>query len=193
MASVPPNRQLKHTRAIVVQAYARDDGLWDLEAQLTDTKTRDLALASGVRPAGLPVHDMHLRVTIDRSLNVVEAHAESRSVPYPGECETIAPDYGKLVGLNLMQGFRHALRERLGGAAGCTHMSELAAVLPTAAVQAFAGEVSPWRKSESTDPSEARKKPFMIDRCHALKADGAVVLRYYPEWYHKNAESDDAQ
>ena len=60
-----PNRRHVHTRSIKVEAYARDDGLWDLEAVLTDMKARDFVLATGIRPVGEPVHDLVLTVTID--------------------------------------------------------------------------------------------------------------------------------
>ena len=47
----------------------------------------------------------------------------------------------RLVGLNLMQDFRKRLRERVGGVLGCTHITELAQMLPTAVVQGFVGYV----------------------------------------------------
>ena len=75
--------------------------------------------------------------------------AESLWVPYPGHCDTIGPDYRKLIGLNLLQDFRRHLQARLGGVHGCTHLTELANVLPTAAVQAFAGEVFKTRDSRA--------------------------------------------
>lgn len=189
MVSSPPTesagaRRRVHTRSIRVDAYARGDGLWDLEAELVDTKDRDFRLATGVRRAGDPVHDMRLTVTIDSHLNVVAASAQSRSVPYPGYCEAIGPDYGKLVGLNLTQDFRRRVRERLGGAHGCSHLSELAGALPTAAIQAFAGEViSTQDSSQPAQESAAERRPFQIDRCHALRADAPAVARFYPRWY----------
>ena len=36
------SRRLLHRRAIDVQVFARDDGLFEVEAELTDTKTRDV-------------------------------------------------------------------------------------------------------------------------------------------------------
>jgi len=42
-------RRPVHTRSIRVDAFARDDGLWDLEAELVDTKARDFPLATGLR------------------------------------------------------------------------------------------------------------------------------------------------
>ena len=178
-----PNRRHVHTRSIRVDAYARDDGLWDLEAVLTDTKSRDFPLATGMRPAGDPVHDMVLRVTIDTQTTIVAVAAESRWVPYPGYCDTIGPDYGKLVGLNLLQDFRRHVQARLGGVHGCTHITELAKVLPTAAVQAFAGEVFKTRDSAHAGHAHDDKMPWQLDRCHALRTDGPAVAKFYPRWH----------
>lgn len=176
------NRRHVHTRSIKVEAYARDDGLWDIEAVLTDTKARDFVLATGLRPFGEPVHDLGLTVTIDTQLNIVAAQARSSSVPYPGQCEAIEPEYSKLVGLNLLKDFRKLALARLGGVKGCTHLTELAGVLPTAAVQAFAGEV--FRTHESARQSE-EIRPWQLDRCHALRTDGPAVAQFYPRWHKR--------
>ena len=169
-------RRLVHTRRVAVEAYLREDGLWDLEARLVDLKARDFALVSGVRVAGQPVHDMLLTVTINRNFEVVAARAQTDQMPYPGQCNQITPAYEKLVGLNLLKGFKKAATERLGGVDGCTHMTELTAVLPTAAVQAFAGE----RVESAVNSAE---KPFQLDRCHAMRTDGEAVRQFYPIWY----------
>ncbi|CAD6540116.1 DUF2889 domain-containing protein [Paraburkholderia sabiae] len=139
--SPPVSRQLRHRRAIRADAYEREDGLWDIEACLTDEKPRDVTLASGVRPNGSPIHELWLRITIDRKLNVVDAEASSDWVPYPGLCEASNPAYRALIGLNLFQNFRRDAARLLAGTAGCTHLTELCAILPTAAIQAFAGDV----------------------------------------------------
>ena len=55
-------------------------------------------------------------------------------------------------------------------------------VLPTAVVQAFAGEVFDTRG----DGPQATK-PVQIDRCRALRSDGPTVLAYYPRWYRPAA------
>jgi len=173
-------RMLKHRRAIQIDAYAREDGLWDIDAEISDVKTRDAALASGLRPAGAPLHKLLLRVTIDTHFNVIAADAASDAVPYPGYCDTIGPAYAKLTGLNLMRGFRKSMQDVLGGVLGCTHITELAQLLPTAAIQAFAGDVF----DPHQQPGEAgeEQKPFQLDNCHALRTDGLAVAKYYPRW-----------
>ena len=189
-----PSRRFVHTRSIRVEAYARDDGLWDLEAELSDVKEKDFALAVGIRKAGEPVHAMQLRLTIDTALNVVDARAQSDWVPYPGHCDSFSDAYRQLIGLNLLHGFRHAVLQRLGGTKGCTHLTELAGVLPTAAIQAFAGEVYRPRDAahepEAADHQEAEKRPFQLERCRALRVDGPAVARYYPRWYTGNSKQE---
>ncbi|HET7795614.1 MAG TPA: DUF2889 domain-containing protein [Rhizobacter sp.] len=173
-----PERQLKHSRHIDVQIYARGAGLWEVDAFITDVKTRDTQLTDRVRRAGEPIHDMLLRLVIDEAFNILEAGSETRAMPYPGECDDHGDAYRALVGLNLMKGFRFAVAERLGGVAGCTHLTELTQVLPTAVVQAFAGDVINTR-GEGVDA----KQPFQLDRCHALRTDGNAVRLYYPRWF----------
>ena len=86
---------------------------------------------------------------------------------------------------NLFRNFRRNANRLLAGVAGCSHLTELCAVLPTAAIQAFAGDVwnvreegrgaGPWRR--------ARRSAFPARRCRALRFDGEVVRQYYPRWY----------
>jgi len=119
---------------------------------------------------------MLLRLVVDEQFNIVQAGSETRWMPYVGRCNDHGDAYRRLVGLNLLRGFRHAVRERLGGVLGCTHLTELTQVLPTAVVQAFAGEVIDTR-------GDSGEKPFQIDRCHALRSDGEVVHEHYVRWY----------
>jgi hypothetical protein len=173
-----PERELKHRRSIEVQVFARGNGLWEVDARITDTKTRDMPLAGGTRPAGAPIHDMLLRVVVDERFNIVDAGSESRAMPYPGHCDELGDAYQRLVGLNLLNGFRRDVNQRLGGVVACTHLTELTQVLPTALVQAFAGDVLDTRED-----SASNKEPFQIDRCHALRSDGPVVQMFYPRWH----------
>jgi hypothetical protein len=168
-------RELTHTRRVRYEGYKRADGLWDIEAHLTDVKNHDYRLKTGVRRAGQPVHEMWLRITIDRGLTIRDAVAASDAVPYPGGCETIAPAYKRLVGLSLVKDFRRKTRELLGGVRGCTHLTEMLAGLPTAAIQTFAGETSEEREDGS--------RPFQLDQCHALETSTQTVKQWYPKWH----------
>lgn len=174
-------RELTHTRRVRYEGYKRSDGLWDIEAHLTDIKNHDFRLKSGVRRAGQPIHSMWLRVTIDRDLNIVDAAANSDVVPYPLGCEEIAPAYRQLVGLSLVKDFRKDVAQRFGGVRGCTHITEMLSGMPTAAIQTFAGDMPEER------PDGA--KPFQLDQCHALETTSETVRRFYPKWYRKETKS----
>src|SRR6185312_16171165 len=57
--SPPPERELLHSRDIVLRGYRRSDGLYDIEAHLTDTKTYGSANRDrGYIEAGEPIHGM---------------------------------------------------------------------------------------------------------------------------------------
>ena len=173
-----PQRQLKHRRQIDVQVFACGNGLWEVDAVLVDVKTRATQLADSLRPAGTPIHDMLLRLVVNEQLDIIAAGSESRWMPYTGLCDKHGDAYSRLVGLNLLQDFRKQLRQRVGGVLGCTHITELAQVLPTAVVQAFAGEVIDTRGT-----ADGAGKPFQIDRCHALRSSAEAVRLHYPRWY----------
>lgn len=171
----PVPRQRLHVRRMSYEGWQREDGLFDIEARLLDVKDRDFELMTGVRPAGQPVHEMWARVTIDRHFVVQAVAACTDAMPYPGACDRVTPDYSKLVGINLMHGFRKELYDAMGGVRGCSHLTELIALLPTAALQTFAG------LRREIEPHE--EKPFQLDRCHALEHTSDTVRRYYPKWY----------
>jgi hypothetical protein len=168
------SRARLHLRCVTYEGFQRSDGLYDIDAHLVDSKDRDFELLTGVRAAGEPVHDMHIRVTIDRAFTIHAIEAKTDQMPYPGACDRIGPAYVNLVGANLVRGFRKRLHDTMGGVHGCTHLTELLGYLPTAAVQTFAG-----LKRED----DGAEKPFQLDRCHALETTTDTVREYYPKWY----------
>lgn len=177
-------RRPLHRRAFDVQVFARDDGLFDVEASLIDTKTHDVPLAGEPRRAGDPIHEMQLHLTVDPALTITAASSDTRWMPYPDACGEHGDAYGQLIGLNLLKGFRKAVTERLGGTRGCTHLTELCQILPTAVIQAMAGSVIDTREGDA-----AGNPPFQLDRCHALKRDGAIVAKFYPRWHLATPEA----
>jgi len=170
-----PRRTHIHTRTVRFEGYRRDDGLYDIEGRLIDVKPIPVQLASGEVPAHSHVHDMWIRLTIDPKLNVLAAEVVIDAQPYTGYCETIAPNYHRLVGTNLGKGFRKAVSNLLGSVQGCAHLNEMLGQFPTAAIQTMAGE--------RRDTDDTHGKPFQLDRCHALDTRGEAVRRYYPRWY----------
>ena len=167
-------RARKHTRSITFEGFRRDDGLWDIEARLLDIKDHDMPLVDGVRRAGEPLHDIRVRVTVDDAMNVIDVAACADATPFPGVCERIVPVYRQIIGLNLLKGFLKSVKTLFGDTRGCAHVNDLLMAIPAAAFQTLAGEMK---------HGEAEKKPFHLDRCHALATNSDVVRRFYPRWY----------
>lgn len=175
-------REPLHRRTIEIVGYRREDGLFDIEGRLLDRKDVEFPVGGRLKPPGEAVHDMWLRITVDRDLRIVDAKAATDAMPYEGECGRVAPDYSKLVGLSIGPGYLRHLKERLGGLKGCTHITELAGSLATAAFQTFAGQ----------GLSSPGRTPPQLDRCHALDTRGEVVRRFYPKWYRGEAPLAEA-
>lgn len=186
--SVP--RQEMHTRAVSLRGYRRDDGWFDIEAHLIDTKP--FALPSQDRghiPPGEPLHEMWIRLTIDDTLRIVACEAATDHSPYT-VCPQAAPNFARLTGLRIQSGFLKEATLRVGGTAGCTHLRELLqqmattafqTVLPARARQELAnatGDALDTRISESMGGAER-----VLNSCLAYAADSPVVKRRWPHLY----------
>ena len=74
----PQARTHLHTRAVVYRGYQREDGLWDIEAEMTDTKTYTLDRSErGDMPPGTPIHGMAIRATVDDNMTIREIASSS--------------------------------------------------------------------------------------------------------------------
>jgi hypothetical protein len=133
--STPQERELLHSRDIVLRGYQRADGLYDIEAQLTDAKSYGFANHDrGYVQAGEPIHGMWLRLTVDEQRNIIACEAASDYTPY-GICPTVTPNFARLAGLRIKPGFLKEAAKRIGGPHGCTHLRELLQQMATTAYQ----------------------------------------------------------
>ena len=120
------SRRPMHTRSVQCDGFLRDDGLWEVEAWLRDTKPF-LQPAGRFREElkpGDPVHDIRLRLAIDDTMTIYEAEATMTATPYP-TCIEVQPILQRLVGESIGKGWREVVRRKIGRLEGCTHLSEL--------------------------------------------------------------------
>jgi hypothetical protein len=165
-----------HTRTIRLDGFARPDGLYDVEARLTDVKHYDLPAGEGraALPQGQPMHDMAVTMTVDAQ--GVIRHFEARTLSGPHAlCQDGAASFGRLVGLSVRKGFLKAAFERVGGTVGCTHLRELLQPMATVAFQSM-------REKRVAGYTEDRKPP-LIDSCAAWAATGDWVRVRFPRFY----------
>ena len=193
--SPPVGRQHLHTRRVTCQGFFREDGLWDVEGRIADDKTYEHGneWRGPLKPGDL-VHDMSIRLTLDHKFTIVDVEAVTDSSPY-SICGEVAPDFRKLIGLRIGGGFHREVRARLGGVHGCTHIVELLGPVATTAFQTVSSgkardlnQAHRAKSGHAPKPAAAstpkpRRKPYVIDTCHAWAADGPVVRRWAPDFY----------
>ena len=173
--SAPAPRAPIHNRSIRLDGFRRDDGLWDIEGILRDTKAKPIeGKVRGTIQPGEAIHLMELRLTLDDALVVRGIEVSMAETPYPGMCGKVAPDFAALVGLSVQKGFVKELRARFGGTQGCMHVVELLSAMASAAFQTIYPEVAAER-------GDWDQRPPMLDACHALAADGAFVAAHWPK------------
>lgn len=194
--SPPEAREPLHKRAIEINGYRRTDGLYDIEAQLTDTKSFGFANHDrGYIEAGEPLHGMWLRLTVDEKMHIVGCEAVSDHTPYHA-CPAAAPNFSRLVGLQIKAGFLREVNHRVGGPVGCTHLRELLQQMATTAFQTInparvrremqAEGAMPKPGSDKVDARITEKMggaPRMLNSCLAYAADGPLVQRRWPDHY----------
>lgn len=176
--SHPVEREQIHQRQIDCRGYRRADGLWDIEGQMVDTKTYGFDNRHRGRvEAGEPVHDMWIRITLDDRLEIKAIEAASDSHPFR-VCPDITQAYSRVLHTRIQPGWTALVRERLGQALGCTHLTRLLQELAVVAIQTIYPVLSRERPAVATE-----RRPGHLDTCHALRSDGPVVKEHFPRWY----------
>ena len=167
------DRTLLHTRTITCEGYERADGLWDIDGWMTDVKTYDVPnLDRNGIPAGVPVHGMGLRMTIDAGLIIQDIVAVQDFTPF-SLCPAITPSFTQLIGLSLGKGFHRAVREKVGGIRGCVHLVDLLGPMATVAYQTLDEPL--YRAAQA-----ASGRPYFFNACHAWAENGALAEREFP-------------
>ncbi len=174
-------RKPLHRRSIEIFGYERADGLFDIEAQLRDTKTHAFETEHrGTVAPGEPLHGMWVRLTVDERMEIVAAEACTDHGPY-SVCPGGAASYGRLVGLRIRSGFLREANARMAGPAGCTHLREMLQEIATTALQTIWSVRSRRRKAAGQPEDDGAAR--MLNTCHAYAADGPVVRERWPHLY----------
>lgn len=178
----PQARSHLHTRAVVYRGYRREDGLWDIEAEMTDTKTYALERSErGDMPPGTPIHGMAIRATVDDQMTIREISTAMDHTPF-GECRGGVDPMQQMVGVTMGPGWRQAIDKALGGIKGCTHLRELLFNMATAAYQTVPVYRERLRRQSGVPEADNAAPPYHLGKCLAWDFNGAVVQRHYPRF-----------
>lgn len=175
----PTARRQVHHRTIDLQTFAREDGLFDVEAHLLDRKPfafRRLSRPTPI-PPGEALHDLRIRMTIDQDLVVQDIQAASVTTPW-ALCRNAESTLSVLLGERIARGWSSKVKERLRGAAGCTHLMEMLIPMATVALQGIRG-----LQPEHVLAVDSDGVPRKIDSCYAYSREREVVQQLWPLHY----------
>ena len=182
--SPPAARTHLHNRDVVYRGYRRDDGLWDVEAEMRDTKTYRFDVPGDRSWApGQPIHGMLIRLTVDDRAVVHAIEVAMDHVPH-GPCPPAMAPMQRMVGSRLNRGWRKSIDQHLGGVAGCAHLRELLFNMATAGFQTMV---------QSGVPSDPAPPPPPLGKCVTWDFNGPVVARRYPKFYRLQVQAPTDQ
>jgi hypothetical protein len=175
-----------HQRVIDMKAYAREDGLYDVEAHLIDRKPFDFQHSGrpDPLPAGAPLHDLWVRVTVDEQYVIKNIEAASDATPYP-LCKEATAALDVLLGERVGKGWSSIVKERLRGATACTHLKEVLIPLATTMMQGIRA-----LKGAPSQTLDANGKPANLNSCYAYAEHRDVVKRMWPEHFRPRSPHD---
>lgn len=166
-----------HSRSIRIETFSVDEERVIVEGTLEDTRFRPIyTIAKQRREAGR-VHGMVVRLLLGgMPTEILDAEAEMPTVPLEG-CTRAADSVKALIGLPIVYGFSKAVKDKLGGPAGCNHLTSLILTMGSAAVQGMAAH-----RGKTPPPPEAREAmlEYVKDSCCVWRSDG--------EHYRQNRE-----
>jgi Protein of unknown function (DUF2889) len=181
MAPVSGVRRAVHLRRVSCEAFEREDGLLEIEGLLLDTKSVPIRLLDGREiPAGEVIHQMRVRLTVDRHRQILDARVYSERHPYR-ECVDIEQAYQSLVGMRIHPGFTREVKQLFRGVKGCSHISELIPPMASTVFQVL------WADSDfgQGDPEGSTERVSPVGGCHALRPEGEIVTLHLPSSFKK--------
>jgi len=187
---LPHTRKLLTRRILSCEGYLREDGMLEVEGHLRDSKGHDHTYGwrPGV-PAGEPIHEMCVRMTLDAELTILAIAASVDAAPYP-TCPHIVPNLVRLVGLKVAGGFKQRLRELVGGTQGCTHVVTLLEAMANNAVQTSASSVRERGQDAilETFGVRDRSKHPLLNTCLSYAAESLVVAKIWPHLHRPRTD-----
>ena len=185
------SRSLLHSRTIFSEGYLREDGLFDIESIIKDTKSYDIPRTNGnVLKKGAPLHEMHIILTINLEMKIIDISAKTISAPYK-ICSDANFKIKSLIGETIGPGWKNKINKHLGNIEGCTHVRELLVSMATVSFQTVYGEKS---KRTREAISNGKKDPYprdisrpsLLNTCYAFDERSEVTKKQWPEHWRKS-------
>jgi Protein of unknown function (DUF2889) len=170
-----------HTRQYVVNAYRKGVDEILIRGSVQDDKPGDTYVEGDPDP--LTMHCMIVDLTVGfPSLQISGVEVVFETYPQ-AECPRITDHYRSLIGLSVVRGFTHNVRELFGGPRGCAHVTALLQAMAPVAVQcrlSMGGAETldapvAFRPTPPTVEDRRATIQAMVNTCHAWADGGSLV------------------
>lgn len=176
-SETPLTREELHFRQIDIRGFRRSDGFFEVEGRVLDRRSQDQAVFGRTIPAGMPLHNMGVRLVFDENLVVHGVETYTDAAPYEA-CPAGGRVLQNLIGLRMTSGWTKELKSRIEKARSCTHLVELLGPIATVAFQTLSAG-----RSQNPEAPNANSHLTKIDSCYAYAANGELVKRRWPDFY----------
>ena len=165
-----------HTRKIDIQTFETGPGAIVVEGTLKDDRLfATFPMAGDRRPPGI-VHHLTIRLHVTGpDLTIEGVEVEMPTVPRK-DCHDTQSSLDQIRGMRIAAGFTEAVKARIGGAAGCTHLTALLLAMAPAAVQGFWAAAS--RKAIDPALYGDRAVTLLTDTCRVWRRDGPLLAEF---------------
>jgi hypothetical protein len=165
-----------HRRRISISTYPLEGLRVLVEGWLHDERMVPIYRHWDSRPRHEgPIHGLCLRLLVGGyPLAVEDAEAEMPITPN-SLCDTAQDSVKKLIGLEIRSGYSERVRDIMGGAAGCTHLTHLAVVMGPAALHGFWTFYAQNPRPAPKTLDQVEGLEYLLNSCHLWTPDGPYV------------------
>lgn len=164
-----------HVRTVEIKVF-EDGESFEVNGRLRDERP----WADGeAKPRN--IHDMELRIKVERATLTITAVATIMHAFPHAECPSIEAAFDGLVGLSIARGYTRAVQERFGREAGCSHLEFLARSLGPAVIQAMPSSASRQADAEAVG-RVVNGGGWLKNTCHFWAEDGIGMTKLAEGW-----------
>jgi hypothetical protein len=163
-------KELVHNREVAIRVYDLGDHWILIEGSLIDHRYRPRPdeTFDGFKL----VHDMVVRLKVrGPEMLIAEARADMPHHPMK-DCTEVLPWIQNLEGLRIAQGFTMKVKDIIGEAKGCAHLTSLVMAMGPSAVQGYWAAYGVERAKMSRHPEAIRK---IMNTCYLWREDGPLI------------------
>jgi hypothetical protein len=163
-----------HGRRLEIATYDYGSDAIVVEGRLTDNRYQNVYYFSNneIRPPGV-VHDLVIRMKVrGPELVIDDIDVDMETIPRK-DCRMLLDALKPVIGMKIRAGFTEAVKEKVGGAKGCTHLAALLLAMAPAAVQGAWSALA----RQPVDPAKygIAALGFLENTCWVWRSDGELM------------------